>query len=511
MKAIRRAVDLALLFFGGSPRRSLGNESNRDHAASRPDHKYGRSGASGIDNTSSGVGKDLTDTLSGQEQYADKRAPSEVQRYEFLPATLETRVQLDRGWLNCLLKAEPWQGLTKLGEADMKEAELAANQLCSRMFDLISQFSNDYNNVAGSMISLTPPSDVTEKVKKSRNITAVETTESISFKRWRASTLSWSLSARARAGVIEIFLVPASDVMMLSGAEAPIRMKLQLELRKLGSHHIWTYDGLPIAAEELRLLIRSAFRDLVSMTQDQAQPLQSRATFENLDDAKLAKSLEQLVAERENLAQKVVIQQEEIQKRIARDLHDAVISDVMAIKRNLASGKAMPRDISEALDGVVQRLREICYDLSPRDLSDWGLATVIEDMLEMMAQRTGADCSLNCDIDIPVMPSAVQLHIYRIVQESINNAEKYARPSRVVVTLEIVNNKFVVLVADNGQGFDMNAAGAGQATRAGGYGMGSLRERADLIRCFYPTKLDLQSALGKGTRVRLEIDLSSFR
>lgn len=508
MKAIRRAVDLAILLFGGYPRRTLANESNKDQASGR-DARLSRSGA--------GASSSARDAGEGQggvapdSGYSDKRAPSEVQRYEYLPATLETRVQLDRGWLNCLLKADPWQGLSQLADADIREAELAANQLCSRMFDLISHFSNDFNSTAGSVISLTPPSDVTEKVKKSRNITAVETTESISFKRWRASTLSWSLSARARAGIIELYLVPASDVMMLSGAEAPIRMKLQLELRKLGTHYIWTYDGLPIAAEELRMLMRSAFRDLVSMTQEQAQPLQSKTTFENLDDAKLAKSLQQLVAERENLAQKVVIQQEEIQKRIARDLHDAVISDVMAIKRNLASGKAMPRDISEALDGVVQRLREICYDLSPRDLSDWGLATVIEDMLEMMAQRTGADCSLNCDIDIPVMPSAVQLHIYRIVQESLNNAEKYARPTRVVVTLEIVNNKFVVLVADNGQGFDTNAAGAGQATRAGGYGMGSLRERADLIRCFYPTKLDLQSALGKGTRVRLEIDLSSFR
>lgn len=510
MKAIRRAVDLALLLFGGSPRRTLANESNKEAASGR-DARLTRGGSSAGAVISGRDTAEAHGDAAHDSSVYDKRAPSEVQRYEYLPATLETRVQLDRGWLNCLLKAEPWHSLTKLADADLKEAELSANQLCSRMFDLISHFSNDFNSSAGSVISLTPPSDVTEKVKKSRNITAVETTESISFKRWRASTLSWSLSARARSGIIELFLVPASDVMMLSGAEAPIRMKLQLELRKLGTHYIWTYDGLPIAAEELRMLMRSAFRDLVSMTQEQAQPLQSKTTFENLDDAKLAKSLQQLVAERENLAQKVVIQQEEIQKRIARDLHDAVISDVMAIKRNLASGKAMPRDISEALDGVVQRLREICYDLSPRDLSDWGLATVIEDMLEMMAQRTGADCSLNCDIDIPVMPSAVQLHIYRIVQESLNNAEKYARPTRVVVTLEIVNNKFVVLVADNGQGFDMNAAGAGQATRAGGYGMGSLRERADLIRCFYPTKLDLQSALGKGTRVRLEIDLSSFR
>lgn len=503
MKAIKKAMDFALLLIGGTPRRALTGES-KDNPAMTPSRM--RAGGAGVASQTR-ESAELNDGASNVG--ADKRAPVEVQRYEHLPASFDTRVHLDRGWLNCLLKAEPWQSLSKLDENDTKEADQASQQLCLRMFDLISHLSTELNNIAGQVISLTPPSEVSERIKKPNAFTGLEKTESVSFKRWRASTLSWSLSARARSGLIEIFLVPASDLMMLSGAEAPIRMKLQLELKKLGSHFIWTHDNLPVAAEDLRLLVRSAFRDLVSMTQDQAQPLQSRSAFGNLDDAKLAKSLEQLVAERENLAQKVVIQQEEIQKRIARDLHDAVISDVMAIKRNLASGKAMPRDISEALDVVVQKLREICYDLSPRDLSDWGLATVIEDMLEQMAQRTGTDCSLNCDIDVPTMPSAVQLHIYRIVQESLNNAEKYARPSKVVVTLEMQNSRFLVLIADNGQGFDMSATGT--VSRAGGYGMGSLRERADLIRCFYPTQLEMQSAVGKGTRVKLEIDLSSFR
>ena len=526
MKAIRRAVAFALHLIGASPTRSLEQRDQKD----QKDQKSGEVSSKKAKSNSSpnNLTDDLSEHGSGdsidefsesgfdedsklQSSGADKRAPSEVQRYEYLPVSLETRVQLDRGWLHCLVSADGWQALAKLEESDRKDAELSANQLCSRLFDLVSHFSNDYNVLAAanSKIGLTPPFDVSEKIKKGKNIAAIETTESISYRRWRASTSSWSLTGRTRGGTIEIYLVPAPDVMMLSGAEAPIRMKLRLDLRKIGGHFLWTCDGLPVSAEELRVLLRFAFRDLVSSTQDQAQPSQTGALIGSLDDAKLARSLEQLLAERENLAQKVVIQQEEIQKRIARDLHDAVISDVMAIKRNLASGKAMPRDISEALDLVVQKLREICYDLSPRDLSDWGLSTVVEDMLEQMAQRTGADCSLNCDIDVPVMPSAVQLHIYRIIQESLNNAEKYARPSKVIVTMEMNGSQLAVLIADNGQGFDLNESDK-PSSRSGGYGMGSLRERADLIRCFYPARLDLQSAPGKGTRVRLEIDLSRF-
>src|SRR6185436_7087878 len=125
------------------------------------------------------------------------------------------------------------------------------------------------------------------------------------------------------------------------------------------------------------------------------------------------------------------------------------------------------------------------------------------------SQRTGIDCLLICEVEVPVMPAAVLLHIYRIIQESVNNAEKYAEPSRVVVTLEKVNSQFIVTIADNGKGFDMENTGDKGRT-GGGVGMGSLRERADLIRCFYPTKFNMSSAPGKGTRVTLEINLSKF-
>jgi signal transduction histidine kinase len=377
------------------------------------------------------------------------------------------------------------------------------------LFDLVSHFAADYRTLTRQAISMTPPSEVSEKRKVAKTMSSVETTESVVFNRWRASTASWSLSCRERYGIIEIFLLPASDLMALSQAEAPLRLKLRLELLKVAGRLIWTCDSLPICAEDLRVLVRIIFRDLVSATQDQEQPVQT-SELGNVDDARLARSIEQLLIERQSLAHKVVIQQEEIQKRIARDLHDAVISDVMALKRNIGSRKLVPPDETlAALEIIVRKLREICYDLSPRDLSDWGLATVVEDMLDQIAQRTGIDCVLNCDIEIPVVPAAVLLHVYRIIQESVNNAEKYAEPTRMVVTLEMTGSIFGVIIADNGKGFESDAP-TEPTGRSGGYGMGSLKERADLIRCFYPTKFWIKSAPGKGTRVRLEIDLAHF-
>src|SRR6202000_192659 len=94
----------------------------------------------------------------------------------------------------------------------------------------------------------------------------------------------------------------------------------------------------------------------------------------------------------------------------------------------------------EELDRVSQKLRDICHDLAPRDLIDWGLKTVIEDLLERVEERTGADCIFDCEGELPDFPYPVQLHIYRIVQELLNNVEKYAEASRIDVNIKVFEN-----------------------------------------------------------------------
>lgn len=494
MNPVVKAVDRVLWFFGVRIRHS-GNRSGKDPRAPISSQSLAPQSAP------SGTGP--------YSSSADVRGLSEIEGYEQLAETLDTRVFKDRGWLACLSGVGQWQIMRQLDESDKKPAMLSVQLLNSRLFDFTSHLAAEYNDIGKQVvISMTPPSDVNERRKVNKGPGA-ETTETITYTRWRASTGSWALSCRTQRAVIELFLLPSSDLMALSQAEVPLRLKMRMELLKVSGRRVWTSDGLPISAEDLRSKLRMLFRDLVSATQEQEQPTQM-GHGSGVDDPRLKRSIEQLVIEREHLAQKVVIQQEEIQKRIARDLHDAVISDVMALKRNLSSSSRISvHETMDALEVIVRKLREICYDLSPRDLSDWGLSTVIEDMLDQISQRTGIDCELICEMDIPVMPSAVLLHIYRIVQESVNNATKYAEPTRVVVTMEREGEVFMVTVADNGKGFDMEAASE-KSNRKGGYGMGSLKERADLIRSFFPTKFGIKSSPGKGTRVTLEISLSRF-
>jgi signal transduction histidine kinase len=331
--------------------------------------------------------------------------------------------------------------------------------------------------------------------------------------RWRSSTTTWSLNCRARGNSVEFFLVPASESVRLGEAEQDYRRKLKLD-RILTEHgSLWIADGLPVIPSDIRLLLRQCFRDLVRTTiadlqfgelgYDERQILSA----EGQTAFNTAQHIKQIVYEKQNLAQKIVSQQEEIQRRISRDLHDAVIADVTMLKRSLDGEARLNRsDTVKSLEQIIQRLREICYDLSPSDLRDWGLSTTIEAMLDHVSQRTGAECELICNDEIPPLEGPVELHIFRIIQEALNNSAKYSGASYITVTSDVEDGCLVFRVEDDGKGFDP-VPGHPRATKDGGTGMSSMQERTQLIQCFYPAKLDMKSEPGRGTITRLSIKL----
>jgi len=314
------------------------------------------------------------------------------------------------------------------------------------------------------------------------------------------------LSLRGWCGRIEFFLVPATELFLLSQSETPTRLKSVLRLNsRIGA--VWTVDGLPADPDELFYLCRMLFKNLVfASSQGMKEELDTTSVLQNLVGESFLAAVRELIMAEQNLAQRIVSQQEEIQNRIARDLHDAVIADIMTLKRSLSDGAPTLADLGQSLDDVCERIRDICHDLTPRDLRDWGFETVVEDLLERVAQRTGADCSFECDGELPELPYPVQLHLFRIVQECLNNIEKYAEASRVSVNIEASEQLVRLTMRDNGKGYVLAEQDFRRA-REGGTGLSGIKERADLIRCFYPTKLTVESMPGQGSSTKLEMRL----
>lgn len=224
------------------------------------------------------------------------------------------------------------------------------------------------------------------------------------------------------------------------------------------------------------------------------------------DEKDLLRAVQDLLLEKQNLAYKMVSQQEEMKTRLARDLHDTVIADLMMLKRYLSGDKKMSElQIIEMVDHVVRQIRDICSDFAPRHLKDWGLKMCLQDLLERMSQRTGIAYQIHCDADLPDMPDPVELHIFRIIQEALNNVEKYSGASKVMARIERIDEKSLKFtLMDNGKGFDAEKP-EDRPSNVGGMGMGGMKERADLIRCFYPTTLTVTSQPGGGSCVTLEV------
>ena len=225
-----------------------------------------------------------------------------------------------------------------------------------------------------------------------------------------------------------------------------------------------------------------------------------------------AKTVQDLTLEKQNLAFKVVKQEEEMKHRLARELHDTVIADLMMLKRYLGGDKKLTNDeIVEIVDHITMQLRDVCSDFAPRNFKEWGLTMCLRDVLERMEQRSGIKTQFFCDFNLPDLPDPVGLHIYRIIQEGLNNIEKSSGATSVQVKIESPQEKyFRFTLTDNGKGFDVSELDKDKddmSPEHGGMGLGGMQERADLIRCFYNTSFKIDSEIGKGSTVTLEIEL----
>lgn len=219
------------------------------------------------------------------------------------------------------------------------------------------------------------------------------------------------------------------------------------------------------------------------------------------------KAVRELVLMQQNLTFRVVSEHEEVKNMLARELHDSVIADLMMLRRYLSGDRKLSIDETiEIIDDVVHQLRDICSEFTPKTLKEWGLRTSLQDLSDHLKQRSGIQCVLVCPKDIPRLPDSVELHIFRIVQECINNVQKYAGATEVYIDVEMRNNNMRLMVTDNGRGFDTEVHEQ-RDTLTGGMGLAGMNQRLMLLRCFFPATLVVESRPGVGTRVVLDMTI----
>ncbi|MEZ4850808.1 MAG: sensor histidine kinase [Bacteroidia bacterium] len=173
-----------------------------------------------------------------------------------------------------------------------------------------------------------------------------------------------------------------------------------------------------------------------------------------------ARIAEVKIEEQQKGLKAIIYAQEEERKRIAKDLHDGIVQQLGGLKLGLQkvfSQEENPeaRKMMALLDDSTQELRELSHQMMPHALSELGLIPAIEDMLdkslghsEMIYQFETFGIS-----DQQRFEESVEISLYRIVQELINNVIKHSGASRVHIQLMKTGPNLTLIVEDNGQGF----------------------------------------------------------
>jgi len=251
--------------------------------------------------------------------------------------------------------------------------------------------------------------------------------------------------------------------------------------------------------------VRWIFGRATIVRDESGRPLRAYGTHADITDRKRAEEeLARRAQQLEALSRKLIEAQEAERRAVARELHDDFGQVLTALKLNLHQ---RGRDDSESLaliDGAMARMRELAQNLRPPLLDELGLEASLKWYVEREARRGGLDVRLTVAPFSARPQPALETTCFRIVQEALTNIVRHAAAHRVEIELRESNGDLLLVVCDDGQGFDV-AAARKRATEGGSQGLLSMQERVALVG----GDLDIDSAPGRGTCIRARLPFGS--
>jgi PAS domain S-box-containing protein len=199
---------------------------------------------------------------------------------------------------------------------------------------------------------------------------------------------------------------------------------------------------------------------------------------------------------------------EEQTRRIAQTLHDEAGQFLTAAHIALAeAARELPAtsverllDARQHLDRIEEQLRRVAHELHPRILDDVGLTMALRFLALGFEKRGGTRVIVDAEMQARLRP-AVEIAIYRLIQEALSNVRKHARASRVLIRLDHASGSLDCSIADDGVGFDAATLLARLAAGEGGLGLSGIRDRIEALG----GTLRIDSTPGHGTAISITI------
>ena len=224
---------------------------------------------------------------------------------------------------------------------------------------------------------------------------------------------------------------------------------------------------------------------------------------------------EETMRQKQLQASQIVEGQEEERKRIAKDIHDGIGQMLTALKFNIESINLSNKEktaekieyIKSLASDLIKGVRTATFNLTPPELSDHGIFPALHKMTHELSKLTGKNILFENKTEENIrFNSLAETNIYRVVQEAVNNAIKYAEANYILVTINFNDNILSVVIDDDGKGFDDSILGkVPKNTSEGGMGLFFMKERMNYIN----GRLFINSIPGKGTRVTINYKTDS--
>ena len=206
-------------------------------------------------------------------------------------------------------------------------------------------------------------------------------------------------------------------------------------------------------------------------------------------------------------ASQIVEAQEEERKRIAKDIHDGIGQMLTALKfniesintSNIESTTNKVEKLKEVLSFLIKEVRTVTFNLTPPELSDYGIVATLNKLATQLSSFTEKKIFFENKTDFNGrFDSLVETNLYRVVQEAVNNALKYANSNYILISLSHSENLLSITIDDDGKGFDVK-----KLKKTSSMGLFFMKERISYVN----GRIFINSIKDKGTRITINVNL----
>ncbi|MEM7336768.1 MAG: ATP-binding cassette domain-containing protein [Chloroflexota bacterium] len=269
---------------------------------------------------------------------------------------------------------------------------------------------------------------------------------------------------------------------------------------------IWAFDSYYRARKQAETLHHNQMlleKDLAAQDSLNRQLVNQLAKqVQALDSANLAL---------QDAQRRLLTEREEERKHLARELHDQMIQDLLSLNyqlediiekaHDLPPLESDTKEVQQDIRHMVEDLRRICGDLRPPTIDSFGLDAAIQSHSRNWSERTGIEIRLQMSESLGRLPEALELSIFRIVQEGLNNIWKHAEATKATVSVQSTSPRMLLItIEDDGMGleepFDLAQLGQNQH-----YGLLGISERVALMN----GRLNIQNKPQGGLLIQAEI------